>query len=94
VSWIGTTKVIFRSGYCAPRLRQSTIQASRIITRQAHIKRAIPIHYLRWGRVDLNPEALTSDQSLYQNVGPLNNPSHSENTPIIYPSDIGITYIS
>jgi hypothetical protein len=38
-----------------------------------HIYRAIPIHYLRWGSVDLRPETLTRNQSLYQNVGPLNN---------------------
>jgi hypothetical protein len=40
-----------------------------------HIYRAIPIHYLRWGRVNLCPETLTRNQSLYQNAGRLE-PKH------------------
>ena len=115
MSWIGTTKLEFCSGYNAPPLRQSTMVAFKMVVSVAfskhvihygpqsgfpycnlttHIYRAIPIHYLRWGRVNLCPETLTRNQSLYQNAGRLNSPSLSENIPIIYPGDIGITYIN
>ena len=61
-----------------------------------HIQRATTVHRLRCARVGLIPGTLTSTQSQYQNVGPLNNPvlvkTYLQYTPVIFA--LRITYIS